>query len=731
MAVAVLTALGAEIGLATAAQSSSSATTTASSNSRVAGHGVPCPYGRESCADAAIAATGVTLAEANGAQTNARAVAKGVAARALAANAFLRRAQTASAASGNKSQVTSLLLTVPAEPNRVQQIVEGLSATAGGYSTYAGTGAAGSLGDGGAASAAQFNLKTDSSIERSGVVIAADGTVFVADTGNSTIRRIASSTSSEPGVVRSVAGRFAPTQNVELSEPLGLAIDRLGNLYIADRGGNAVLVLHNATSETPGELEIVAHVAAPSSVAVTQDGSKVFVSTTTTGAVFVIDGAGDSAKRAVAAEAGFSGRANACASSTTATSTAAAAAQASICPAALAVDPRGNLYISDANSGRLLRVNAADGKVVTIASNFRAPGAIASDANGNLYVADQGRAQIVFVPADSSQTCVTGPSGTLQLCPASNDFGSIVQGGTTASIPFVLTNTTASNVAGLTYSPALPSTSPPVQPPSSPFIVQNTSCLTSLAANLSCTLAVTFSPNTTGSISGTLSVSDSNPQDTVNSALTGTGTNFQLQLATNQSQSITVVAGQTATYNFTLVPDANNPYTGTVAIACPANLPVLAYCVLPSSPVTLSAGQNANFAVSIETTSRAGITSTAHLLPVSWLGNQRNWPGGSPRLGDLDAASRPRHGENFNAAGAALAVLAALGFFCTLVLARRRNWRVVYAAVVLASIGAVIAGCGHGKGLTVDGTPAGTTNLVIQASAQGTARSFTVQLIVQ
>jgi len=713
MAVAVLTLLEAGIGVATEAQSSSGTNSNAPANSSTP-------------SVSATAASGVMLAEANGAQATARAVVKGVAARALAANAFLRQPDTASAAvSTNKPESPSLLLTAPTEANRVQQIVEGLSASEGGYATFAGTGADGSLGDGGAATAAQFSLKTDSPLERSGVAIAADGTVFIADTGNSTIRRISSSASSEPGIVRSVAGRFAAAQNAELSEPLGLAIDRLGNLYIADRGENAVLVLHNATAETRGELEIVAHVAAPSSVAVTQDGSKVFVSTTTTGAIFTID----PAKRTVAAQAGFSGRANACAVEGAPAGTSVNVPVA-VCPAALAVDPRGNLYVSDAATGRLLRVNAADGKIVTIASNFNAPGAIASDANGNLYVADQGRAQIVFVAADPTQSCIAGTSGVLQLCPASNNFGSVVQGGTTAPVPFVLTNTTANSLSGLTYAPALPSTSPPVQPPTSPYIVQNTSCLTSLLANASCTLNVTFSPNATGAVAGTLSVSDSNPQDTVNSSLSGTGTNYQLQLASGQSQSLTVVAGETATYNFTLVPDANNPYTGAVAIACPANLPVLAYCVPPSSPVMIAAGQNTNFAVSFETTSRAGVTSTAHLLPAWWPGDRPAWPGNGEVAG-LSGASRAAAIAHFGALVIAPILLALLAMFCGVLFARQRGLRTAFAALALIALGAAIAGCGGKKGPVVDGTPAGTTNLLIQASAQGTGRGFTVQLIVQ
>ncbi|HTV60383.1 MAG TPA: hypothetical protein VMJ93_16035 [Verrucomicrobiae bacterium] len=703
-AVAALAVLSLGIGLATAMPprvSADAATAISAGAAQVSTSAAP---------------SGVMLAEANGKQVSARVVATGVNVRALAANAY--SVPVAATTAGNKTQDAMLLLTSSAEANRVEEIAQSL------FFAFAGTGAAGSLGDGGAATAAQFNLKTDSLIDRSGVAIAADGTVFIADTGNSTIRRIASSAagaSTEPGIVRSIAGRWAPAQNVSLVEPLGLAIDRAGNLYIADRGANAVLELPKADSETPGELEVLAHVAAPSSLGVTQDGSKVFVATTVTGAIYAVD----TARKTVAAVGAFTGSPDACASAGTNTAASAATpASTKICPAGLAVDPRGNLFISDANSNEVLRVNAADGKVVTVASNLRSPGALAADANGNLYVADQLRAQIVFAAADPAQACVTGPSGVLQLCPEESDFGSVVQGGITSTTPFILTNTSNSDVSNLVYSPALPPITPPVQPPSSPFIVQTTSCVTTIAANSSCTLNVTFSPNATGQIGGALTVSDANPQDTVTSTLDGSGTNFQLQLASMQGQSVTVVAGTTAVYNFTLVPDANYPYTGAVTIVCPPsynplttsntnNLPLLAYCVPPSSPVMLTPGQNTNFTVSIETTSRAGVTSSSHMFPA---------------LPGFDGPHQPGT-ASLAVVLAAWILLAAAALAFLAFSPRGTKFRAAFAILALMALGGAIAGCGGHK-LTVDGTPAGTSVLLFQATAEGTARSFTVNLVV-
>lgn len=158
------------------------------------------------------------------------------------------------------------------------------AASGSGLAPVAGTGQRGSLGDGGAALSAQISLSSDSLIERSEMAVAPDGTIFLADTGNSTIRRINGDASSEPGIIRSVAGRWGPRQNVSLAKPMGIALDRAGNLYIADHGTDAVDVLRAGT----GQLETLAHIVSPASIAVTPVGDKVFIASPETGSVYAV-----------------------------------------------------------------------------------------------------------------------------------------------------------------------------------------------------------------------------------------------------------------------------------------------------------------------------------------------------------------------------------------------------------------------------------------------------------
>lgn len=115
----------------------------------------------------------------------------------------------------------------------------------GAVSTLAGNGNVGS-GDG-AGAAATFNYPSD-------VAVAKDGTVYVADTLNHAIRRVAPdgkvttlAGSSQrtveyfPGAVE-YAGDYqdGPLATAKFNEPSGLALDANGNLYVSDRGNQRI-----------------------------------------------------------------------------------------------------------------------------------------------------------------------------------------------------------------------------------------------------------------------------------------------------------------------------------------------------------------------------------------------------------------------------------------------------------------------------------------------------------
>ena len=581
----------------------------------------------------------------------------------------------------------------------------------------AGSGKAGFLGDGGAAFAAEFNLKADSLVERSGIAVAPDGSIFIADTNNATIRRIAGPESSEPGVIRSVAGRWAPPQNVELVEPMGIALDHAGNLYIADHGANAILILRATGQPAAGELETLAHMVSPASIAATQDGSKVFAASPETGAVISIEPGTRAMQEIIAPR-----------SATPATSTSAAA----VIPAGLAVDGGGNLFVANANANQIVRFNAAanssskPGAMTPFASGLHAPGDMAFDEKGNLFVAHQGEQQILeFQGAGVAANSVT-------LSPATFNFGDEPRGGTT--IPpqtFTLANNSGSTITNIVISF--------VGGNNTDFVQPSASCLSSLATGSSCTINVSFAPQATGARSSTLTVTSSFAT-AATAAVSGTGDDYELALATGQANTATVMNGLTATYNMQGTNDGT--FLGTVTLVCPNNAPVETTCIL--TPPTLdftAANQTIPFTAAFQTTSRnpkkpKNGTALAMMLPVAGSGSD----GGAVRRGGRAAQFPALRGLARAIAQAVFLMLLRIVLSPrgtvpgALRLRARGIWFDVRHAICVLALFVVaatlLAGCHHNIASTT-GTPAGTTTMVVQGTAQNASRPVTITLIVQ
>ena len=119
------------------------------------------------------------------------------------------------------------------EADRVRRV----SAATGVIETVAGTGREGFSGDGGPAAKARLRAPA-------GIAVASNGDLYVADTGNHSIRRIAAAT----GIITTVAGSdlpgFAgdggPAADARLSSPQSIAFGPTGDLFIADTGNHRV-----------------------------------------------------------------------------------------------------------------------------------------------------------------------------------------------------------------------------------------------------------------------------------------------------------------------------------------------------------------------------------------------------------------------------------------------------------------------------------------------------------
>jgi hypothetical protein len=420
------------------------------------------------------------------------------------------------------------------------------------------------------------------------------------------------------------------------------------------------------------QIKLLAHVASPASIVVTPNGKMAFVASPETGAILAID----PQTNAINSVKGFQAVSN-----PSACGVSVASVSASMCPAGLAVDALGNLFVSDSNSGRILRVDAQNAHISTFASGLKAPGALAMDSQGNLYAAEQGANRILaFAQVGTSQ-------GSLSLAPTSASYGNEPSGGVTATQSFTLS--ASSSVTGLN----IPKATAPAD-----FTVESNNCTTTLAANSSCTLNVAFTPTTTGARSATLAVTDSISSDSASTVLNGTGDDYELQLANGQLTSISVQAGAAATFNLQVVPDT--VFNGTVAFVCPSNLPTNTTCIFSPSTVNVTPGTPTTFNVTFQTT---GIVNPL----TTWL----SVPGAPP--------------FDF------IFTLLFLGIGASLFWLSRNRVRWIGPAVATFAVVVLLAGCKKGTDpATIGATPAGTYTMAVTGNSQNASRALTVTLNV-
>jgi sugar lactone lactonase YvrE len=247
----------------------------------------------------------------------------------------------------------------------------------GRITTLAGTGGAGNAGDGGPGAQAQLNMPQ-------GLAVDSVGNVYIADTLNNRVRRV-----SADGTITTVAG----AGEIALNLPTGLAIGFGDTLFIADTGNNVVrqigldgvirTVAGSGEAGYRGEAgraaDAVLH--APGGLALDGEGN-LYVADTLNQRVRRIDVNGQIVTVAGTGASGFlgDGRPAIYAELNLATNPLEGMGQG------LAVDSRGDLFIADALNRRIRKVDVK-GVISTIAQ-VRAPLGLAVDAQGILYVAD-------------------------------------------------------------------------------------------------------------------------------------------------------------------------------------------------------------------------------------------------------------------------------------------------------------------------------------------------------
>jgi sugar lactone lactonase YvrE len=211
------------------------------------------------------------------------------------------------------------------------------------------------------------------------------GTLYVSDAGNHTIRKILPA-----GVVSTLAGTAGLSGSADgdgaqarFYYPTGVAVDRAGNVYVADNWNNRIRRISAA-----GAVSTLA-------------GS---------GAVGSADGEGATASfRICYKEFDYLSM-----------------REVSYCgPAGLATDAAGNVYVTDVYNHTIRKIDPA-GRVSTLAgtprsagsvdgvgaqARFAGPRGIATDSLGNVYVADTGNLTIRKITPDGTVSTLAGATG--------------------------------------------------------------------------------------------------------------------------------------------------------------------------------------------------------------------------------------------------------------------------------------------------------------------------------
>lgn len=235
-------------------------------------------------------------------------------------------------------------------------------------STIAGTGASGFGGDGGPATAAPLDYP-------GGVAKDSAGNIYIADTDNRRIRKIAPN-----GIISTVAGNgVSPAgtrgdgglaTDAQLNDPTGVAVDSSGNIFIADPADHRIRKV-----STDGTISTVAGTGTP--------------------------GFGGDGGPATAAQLWA--------------------------PRDVAVDSAGHLFIADFSNHRVRRIDT-DGSISTVAGDGTAgfnsdgipamaarlnyPNGVALDTAGSLFIADKENHRVRKVAMDGSTISTVVGSGT-------------------------------------------------------------------------------------------------------------------------------------------------------------------------------------------------------------------------------------------------------------------------------------------------------------------------------
>jgi uncharacterized protein (TIGR03437 family) len=306
-----------------------------------------------------------------------------------------------------------------------QYVVLRMDSATGVLTLAAGNGTTGFSGDGGPATSAQL-------YRPAGVAVDSAGALYIADAGNQRVRKVAN------GVITTVAGNGlagysgdgGPATSARLNDPVGLAVDSAGNLYIADVNNSCVRKVANGVITTVAGNGVAGFGGDNGPATTAQLNGPYAVAVDAAGNLYISDALNQRIRKVAAGiittiagngTAGFSGDNGPAVNAQLAT------------PLGLSVDAAGNLYFADRDNQRVRKVT--NGVITTIAGNgttgfsgdggqaisaeFSEPVSVALDAAGALYITDDYNYRIRKIASGVISTVAGGG------VPTSSQFGGL------------------------------------------------------------------------------------------------------------------------------------------------------------------------------------------------------------------------------------------------------------------------------------------------------------------
>jgi hypothetical protein len=352
-------------------------------------------------------------------------------------------------------------------------VVRKVNAGTGIITTVVGTGVAGYSGDNGKAINAQLFWPVGLAVDNA-------GDLYIAEEGNKVVRKVAAATGNittfAGSATATTLGDGGPATSAQLTNPSGLALDSIGNLYISDitrvrkvaaGTGTITTIAGNGTPDYTGDNGPAINATLKYATGIAVDIA---------GNLFIADGQ-NGVIRKVTASTGIittvAGKGPIQGGAPRFSGDGGPATQAQLSyPTAVAVNPAGDLFIADNLNFAVREVTASDGVIRTIAGSpekncyspsgdggaasateICKPQSISLDAAGSLYIAESGwnRIRKITPPVLPPTTAAAEPVFSVSSGTYVNPQTVVITDATPGAAIYVTLNGTAPTTAGAGY----------------------------------------------------------------------------------------------------------------------------------------------------------------------------------------------------------------------------------------------------------------------------------------